>query len=143
VGVGFRPFEADAGDSELAQYHEWMKKNGYPETELAMVGWINADTAYTGLKAAGAQFDRQKVIDATNQITDYTAGGLVQPIDWTRQHTIPTQDDPATHGPAQSCQALVKIVNGKFQVVGDTAKPWVCWPGNTLDWSEPVPTNFQ
>jgi len=143
VGVGFRPFEADDSGSELAQYHEWMKKNGYPETELAMVGWINADTAYTGLKAAGPNFDRQKVIDATNQITDYTAGGLVQSIDWTRQHTVPTQDDPGTHGPAKTCQALVKIVDGKFQVVGDTAKPWVCWPGDTNAWSEPVATNFQ
>ena len=37
----------------------------------------------------------------------------------------------------------MKIVDGKFQVVGDAAKPWVCWPGDTLDWSEPVATNFQ
>ena len=143
VGVGFRPFEADPGDSTLAQYKEWMKKNGYPETELAMVGWINADEAYTGLKAAGSNLSRQGVIDATNQITDYTATGLIPTVDWTRQHTFPSQDDPATHGPAQSCQALVKVDNGTFSVVGDPAKPWFCWPGNTYDWSEPVATNFQ
>ena len=31
-----------------------------------MDGWINADLAYEGLVAAGPDFDRQKVIDATN-----------------------------------------------------------------------------
>ncbi len=143
VGVQFRPFEADAGDSSLAQYKEWMGKNGYPLTELAMVGWINADEAYTGVKAAGSNLTRQGVIDATNQLTDYTAGGLIPSTDWTRQHTIQTQDDPATHGAKQACTSMVKVQDGKFEMVGDPSKPWYCWPGQTFDWSEPVPTNFE
>ena len=54
VLASFRPFEADAGSSTLAQYQKWMKKAGRTLTEPAMVGWIDADLAYQGIKAAGA-----------------------------------------------------------------------------------------
>jgi hypothetical protein len=119
-----------------------MGKNGSDLTEIAMVGWINADLAYQGIKAAGPDFDRQKVIDATNQMTEYTAGGLVPPIDWSRQHTAPTKDDPATHGPKYDCFAFVKVQDGNFQLAGDPDKPWACWPGDTWDWSEPTAMSF-
>ncbi len=142
VGAGFRPFEASPNDASAA-YTKWMKKNGSEPTELSMVGWLNADLAYQGIKAAGPSFDRQKVIDATNKMTNYTASGLIQPIDWSRQHVPPTQDDPATHGPPHDCVALVKVKSGEFQVVGDKSKPWFCWPGNTRAWSEPTPTAFK
>ena len=45
-GVAFRPFEADAGDSELTQFKEWMEKQDKPITEIAMNGWINADARH-------------------------------------------------------------------------------------------------
>jgi ABC-type branched-subunit amino acid transport system substrate-binding protein len=143
VGVGFRPFEANAGSSALADYQKWMKKAGRTLSEPAMVGWIDADLFYQGLKAAGPSFDRQKVVDATNEMTAYTAGGLSQPIDWSRQHVAPTEDDLATNGPAQDCTSIVKVHDGAFQVVGDKAKPWLCWPGDTRDWSEPTSMNFK
>jgi ABC-type branched-subunit amino acid transport system substrate-binding protein len=143
VGVGFRPFEADAGNSALAEYRKWMAKGNRALTEVAMVGWIDADLAYRGLEAAGASFDRQKVIDATNELTAYTADGLIPPIDWSRQHLSATEDDPATHGPAEDCTAFVKVHNGAFEVVGDSAKPWYCWPGDTRDWSTPVSKTFK
>jgi ABC-type branched-subunit amino acid transport system substrate-binding protein len=138
----FRPFEANAGDSGLATYKQWMAKNNYPLSEIAMVGWINADEAYQGIKAAGSNFTRQSVIDATNKMTNYTAGGLVQPIDWSRQHVAPTEEDPATNGPKYDCGALVKIQDGTFHMVGDPNKPWICWPGSTRDWSDPKAMNF-
>ena len=69
-----------------------------------MVGWIDADLAFEGLLAAGPEFDRQAVIDATNQFTEYSAGGLVNPIDWTRQHNPPTEDDRGNGGD-QECSA--------------------------------------
>ncbi len=143
VQVQFRPFEADPGDSSLGQFKEWMGKNGSPITELGMIGWINADMAYTGLKAAGDDLSRQGVIDATNKITDYTAGGLLPTIDWSRQHNAPTEADPTTNAPPKDCMAFVKVQDGKFVMVGDAAKPWTCWPGDTRAWSEPVPTDFQ
>ena len=144
VGVGFRPFEANAAGSQLDTYKEWMQKAGYPITELAMDGWINADLAYSGIKAAGEGFTRQSVVDATNKMTAYTAGGLVAPIDWSRQHEAPTQDDPSTHGPPQYCSAFVQVNKGsEFQVVGNPDKPWECWPSDTRAWSEPTQENFQ
>lgn len=144
VGVTFRPFEADAGASRLKDFHDWMAKDGKSETELAIEGWINADLAYSGLTAAGPNFDRQKVIDGTNrQLTGFTAGGLIAPVDWSRQHDAPTESDLAAHGPKQDCAAFVQVgKDSKFQVVGDPTKPWVCWPGSTRDWSAPVPTSF-
>ncbi len=141
IGAQFLPFEA-TGNDMLSAYKEWMGKNGSPLTEIAMVGWINADLAYQGIKAAGPDFDRQKVIDATNQMTEYTAGGLIPPIDWTRQHTAPTKDDPATHGPKYDCFAFVKVESGNFVLAGDPDKPWACWPGDTWDWSEPTAMSF-
>ena len=143
VVAEFRPFEADPGDSTLATYKEWMAKTGKTLSEIAMVGWINADEAYQGIKAAGPNFTRQSVVDATNKMTNYTASGLIAPIDWSRQHVAPTEADPATHGSKYDCAALVKVVNSAFEVVADKATPWLCWPGDTRDWSEPTQMNFK
>jgi ABC-type branched-subunit amino acid transport system substrate-binding protein len=144
VEAGFRPFEADPGDSSLATYKEWMAKANKPLSEIAMVGWINADEAFQGLRAAGPNFTRQSVVDATNKMTNYTANGLIQPIDWSRQHVAPTEADPATHGPKYDCMSLVKVdSSGTFQMVADKATPWFCWPGDTRDWSEPKQMNFK
>lgn len=142
VLVGFRPFEAESGSSNLDAFKEWMGKSGSPITELAMNGWIDADLAYQGIKAAGENFDRQSVIDATNEMTGYTADGLIPPIDWSRQHVAPTQDDLATHGPKYDCYALVQVKDGAFQMATDSAKPWSCWSGANRDWSEPTAMNF-
>jgi hypothetical protein len=143
VSVGFRPFEADAGDSLLDDFTEWMGETGAEISEIAMIGWINADTAYQGLLDAGPEFSREAVIAATNQLTDYTAGGLIAPIDWSRQHEPPSEDDPGTHGAVQNCIAVVQVVGGSFELVGDPAAPFLCWPGDNRDFTEPVETNFE
>jgi len=143
VGVAFRPFEADPGESQLSDFQEWMEETGSDITEIAMIGWINADLAYQGLVAAGPQFDRASVIAATNEMTEYTAGGLLPPIDWTRQHEPPTEDDPATNGSAQACNAYVRITDAEFELVGDPAKPFNCWDNSDRGWSEPTATNFE
>lgn len=143
VQVSFRPFEADPGDSALADYFEWMEETGSEPTEPAMVGWINADLAYQGLMAAGEEFDRASVIEATNEMTDYSAGGLINPVDWSRQHEAPTADDPATNGYAQECWTWVQVNDGEFEVVGDESEPWFCWDNSNRDWGEPEATNFE
>ncbi|EFC84541.1 ABC transporter substrate-binding protein [Parafrankia sp. EUN1f] len=143
VQVAFRPFQAEAGDSALADFQKWMAKSGAEVSEVAMVGWIDADIAYQGILAAGPSFTRQSVTDATNKITDFTAGGLVPPIDWTRMHESATQDDPTSHGPVQECVSFVQVRGGKFNMVGGTAaKPFVCWSNENRDWSEPTLTSF-
>ena len=136
----FRPFEATPNDAQT-KFQEYMAKAGAQPTELAMVGWINASTAVAGLLAAGPDFDRQNVIDATNTLTDWTAAGLTAPIDWTYQHSPPTAGDPGSF-PAQECFAPVKIVGGRFQTVADPAKPFLCWSNQSDAWSQPEPTSF-
>jgi len=144
VFVTFRPFEADSAGSQLETFTKWMDETGSDITELSMYGWINANTAYESLKAAGEDFDRAKVIAAANeQLTEYTAGGLIPPIDFSRQHEAPTQDDPATHGSQQDCGAILQVEDGEFEVVGDPAKPWTCWSNENRDWSEPEQVNFE
>jgi hypothetical protein len=142
--VTFRPFEADAAGSQLDDFTKWMEETGSEITEVAMYGWINADTAYEGLKAAGEDFDRAKVIAASNEkLTEYTAGGLVAPIDFSKQHEPPTEDDQAAHSGPYECASILVVKDGEFEIVGDPAKPFSCWSTENRDWSEPELMNFE
>ncbi|HEY6533482.1 MAG TPA: ABC transporter substrate-binding protein [Acidimicrobiales bacterium] len=144
VGTLLRPLESNSEGTALEQFTEWMEKAGAQPTEVAMHGWIAADMAYQGLVAAGAPFTRQSVIDATNGIEDYTAGGMLSPLDFGRQHQPPTQDDPATHGSIPWCFAILQVESGAFTVAAPASddKPFLCWPGDTRDWSEPEASTF-
>jgi len=147
VGVGFRPFESSAGGNNLATFKEWMQKTGSKITEISMRGWIGADEAYTGLKLAGSNFTQAKVIEASNsgKMDRYTAGGLLAPIDWTRQHKAPTPEDRYTNGNRPDCFALVQVQKDRtFKVVGGSAdKPWVCFDPQKTGWDDPTPINFK
>src|SRR3546814_12200449 len=90
-----------------------MEERGATVTEYSLHGWVMADLAYQGILAAGPQFDREAVIEATNQFTDYTGGGMTAPVDYSRQHNRPTIDDPVTNGPAQRCFGYVTITGGE------------------------------
>jgi hypothetical protein len=143
VQTSFRPFEANAAGSQLDRFKEWMGKTGEPLSEPALQGWINADLAYEGIKAAGPSFTRSSVIDATNRMTAFTGGGLIPPIDWSRQHEMWTDADPLTHGYATECRAFVRVTHGRFQLVGDKDKPFVCYDPKSQAWTSPTPTNFK
>jgi ABC-type branched-subunit amino acid transport system substrate-binding protein len=138
VTLAIRPFEAESGESDLDLFKEWMDKSGHEPVEVALYGWIAARTAYDGIVAAGPEFDQAKVIAASNeQFSAYTAGGLLPPQDYTKPHEVPTAATLGEFGPERSCMAMVEVKGGEFEVVGDAAKPFFCWPGNTVDWSEP------
>ena len=72
-----------------------------------MVGWINATLAYEGLLAAGPDFDRDKVIAATNAMTDFDAGGLIEPVDWSAPTPLHA-GRPAARTPGRSATSLVR-----------------------------------
>jgi branched-chain amino acid transport system substrate-binding protein len=115
----FTPYQVKKQPPGLKQFLKWAKKTDSPITENALAGWTNADLFYQGLKAAGPEFTRQKVIDAINQMKDYTANGIYAPIDWTISHTA---DSP------QGCVILSKIHNGTFVPSFGTAdKPFICF----------------
>lgn len=135
----FIPFEADRTSDLQTAFVEHMEANGEPLSELAMVGFINADTAYTGLLEAGPEFDRDKVVAALNGLTEYTAGGLVAPINWQTAHTPPT---PGNLHPGLTCFAPVRVVDGEFETVADPATPFLCWDNDVEGWSEPEEMTF-
>jgi branched-chain amino acid transport system substrate-binding protein len=126
VSPSFQAFEHQPQIPEITKMFEWFAKIGKPVTEIGTAGWVVADEFVTGLKMAGPAFSQQKVIDALNTLTHYTDNGLIQPIDWTKQH-----DDPLTHPQSrapQECFNFVKIQSGKFVPdYGQPNKPWVCF----------------
>ena len=141
VVPGFAAFEYETGSQLQQKFVEFMDKQGSTLSELAMVGWIDADLAFTGLLEAGPNFSRESVIEATNKLTAYSAGGLLSPIDWTRQHAAPTPDQLGS-GYAQECFSAVQVKDGKFVGITASGEPFLCWPNSTNDWSEPIPTSF-
>jgi hypothetical protein len=65
----------------------------------------------------------RKVINATNKITDFTAGGILPPQNCTEAH------GPVTDGPV--CAAYIHVENGEFvPVFGEPGKPFVCFEHN-------------
>jgi branched-chain amino acid transport system substrate-binding protein len=138
----FRPFEATPSPG-LTAFKKWMEETGAELSEAAMYGWINAGQAVAGLEAAGPSFDRKKVIDALNDIEDYTGDGIIAPLDFGRQHVAPTQEDPGTNGPDPQCWVMLKVVDEKFEVVGDEKKPFTCWPGTSREWADPTLRDFK
>jgi ABC-type branched-subunit amino acid transport system substrate-binding protein len=121
VRSAFAPFETKPRPKGLKQYLRWMKKRDDRTTENATVGWINAATFVEGLRLAGPDFTRQKVIDGLNQLTDWDADGLIAPIDWTTQHV--------DNRPPRTCNAYSEIVeDGEFEpVFGKRGKPFICF----------------
>jgi ABC-type branched-subunit amino acid transport system substrate-binding protein len=123
----FAPLETNPKPEGAKLFQKWMKRTDGRITENAIVGWINADLFVTGLKAAGPDFTRQKVVDAINKTTDFTAHGFVPPVDWTTAH----END-------QDCMALSKIVDGKFKpAFAKKGKPFICFADN----AKTVPKN--
>ncbi len=120
----FTPFEVKDKPKGLKDFQKWMKKGGFEQNENAMAGWINADQFVTGLKEAGPDFTRQKVVDAINAEKNFTAHGLLAGIDWSVSHQA---DQP------QGCTVLSKISNGKFvPSFGQPGKPFTCFQLNPL-----------
>jgi hypothetical protein len=143
IGTHLRPFIATETEGQKL-YKEWMDKTGAENlTEISMHGWIAADMAFQGLKAAGAPFDRKKVIDATNAIKGYTADGWINARDIGRGHTSPTADDPVTHGEQPHCFSYMEFTGGTYRFLEPLTadKPYACWPGDTYDWSDAVATD--
>jgi len=117
--TGFVPFESASTSPGLTQFLDEMKKRK-PNTkisEVVLAGWINADLFVTGLKAAGKDLTRQKLVDSINKIAGYTANGIESPINWTIQHTGPNPTD---------CDAYLQVQHGKFTPI--FKQPFVCYP---------------
>jgi branched-chain amino acid transport system substrate-binding protein len=115
----FAPFEVAQQPPGLVNYLSHIEKVGGKKGELSLAGWLNADLFVQGLKAAGPEFSRQKVIDGINQMTNWTAEGINPGVDWTTAHTGES---------SQGCVAVSKIENGAFvPQFGEPGKPFICF----------------
>lgn len=116
------PLETRPVFPALADYMTWMDKNHYTKNENSLIGWVNADAFVTGLRTAGPGFTRGRVIDALNRMPAFNAGGLIAPIDWTRQHTD-------TRYPL-ACAAFLTVHNGRFvPQFTQPGQPFICTRG--------------
>lgn len=104
VAIDWRPFELPV---PAHQQFEQALKTVSPATfpgQLAMVGWLSADTFIRGLEAAGARCPtRSAFVHNLRLVRDYTAGGLVPPTDFT-----------AIFGKMPLCYWMLEIHSGHF-----------------------------
>lgn len=109
--IGHVPFESaratpgrypgmDLYLTELARYfpHELPG-------EASLAGWVDADMFVSGLRRVGRDLTRDRLIAALNDMTGFTADGIVAPIDWRLQHH--------ENGPID-CNVFVRADNGHF-----------------------------
>ena len=141
VAPQFEPFEADSGNELAAAFQAQMASEERELSELAMIGWINAHTAFEALLGVGPEFARASVIAEMNGRTSWDAGGLIVPIDWTRQH-VPTTPDDQSNGYLLECAATLQMNGGVMETVADPATPWICWDNADQAWSEPQQVSF-
>jgi ABC-type branched-subunit amino acid transport system substrate-binding protein len=120
--IGFTPWESKPQPKGTKAFLTAMKKAGIKPSEQAQAGWMNAQLLVAGIKLAGKNFTQQSVVDAINGITNWTADGMVPPINWSTDG----------HGPGhEACDAYVKAQGGKFvPVFGKPGQPFVCYPDN-------------
>jgi branched-chain amino acid transport system substrate-binding protein len=111
----------------LENYLQWMRKTSPSNvtSEVAMEGWISAATFVAGLRIAGKHPTQAGVVKGINQLSAFTADGLMPPVDWRSAHT---RDTPP------SCTAYAATVpTGSGTLVFKTAynrgtDVWTCYP---------------
>jgi branched-chain amino acid transport system substrate-binding protein len=111
---GFVPFSATSAFPGrfpgMEQYQSTMKTYApsYQTDQLAMQGWQSAALLVAGIRAAGSNLSQANVVAQTNKISDFTAGGVTAPVDWTTAHS--TQTFPV-------CPSFVRVAGSHFDVV--------------------------
>jgi len=109
---------ADQQPQGLKDLVTWIGKGGGKLTENAITGWMNANQFVDGLKAAGPDFTRAKVIAAVNAMTNWNSNGISPGVDWSVRHYASSPS---------SCAAFSVIKNSTFVPdLGEPGKPFLC-----------------
>lgn len=112
--LGFAPLESpeELRPDGLDLFEEWIETTGGEITENSIVGWLNAALFVQGLRDAGPEFDRQKLIDAINAMDNWTADGILPGVNWSESGHFQRSDE--------SCTVITRVENSAFvPVVGD------------------------
>lgn len=111
--LGFTPQETPEAlrPEGLDLYEEWIEETGGEFTENSLVGWLNADLFVEGLRAAGPEFNRQKVVDAINEMEDYTAKGMLAGVNW-------AESGHYQRG-AENCNVFMRVEGSEFVPIDD------------------------
>jgi ABC-type branched-subunit amino acid transport system substrate-binding protein len=132
--IQFVPFELAKGSPGMKTFVKAMKARKLDPTENLLVGWVSAGLLAEGVEAAGKSFTQQSVVEAINQMTEWSDNGTIAPVNWQHEH------GPA-HPGDMGCFAYVITDGGKFKPVhGQPGKPLVCVPANPVPSSLDNPT---
>ncbi len=102
----------------------------YVTNQLAMQGWQSAALLAAGVARADTKVTQQNVIQQTNTITDFTAGGLTSVVDWTNAHTVQT---------FPNCPSFVQVKGNQFlPALGQGHQVFICF-NQKVDLKDPVP----
>lgn len=119
VMTQFAPLETPDPPKGTSEYLEWIGKVGGQKGELSLAGWLDAALFVEGLKMAGPEFDREKLVAGLNTLTAWNADGAIPSVDWTIGHT---------GDPEKGCFAISKLEGGKFvPQYQEPGKPYICF----------------
>lgn len=116
----------------MQQYIAAMKKYepAYVYNGVAFQGWQSAALIAAGIRAAGHDVTQAAVIRDTNNITNFTAGGLSAPVNWKVAHVAYT---------VPNCSAYMQVKGKVFNpVFGQGKQVFVCVGANV---KKPVPVS--
>ena len=104
--------------------------HGYADNALALDGWESAALMVAGIRAAGRHLTQASVVAATNHITDFTAGGLQEPVDWKTAHYLPTR---------VACSAFEEVKGAAaLPVLGKGKEVYLCFAPSDVRHPKPV-----
>ena len=110
---------------EMNKYEPAYTNNG-----VALQGWQSAALLAQAVRAAGNNLSQANIINITNHITNFTAGGLTTVTNWENSHNKTTYP---------TCSAFVKVEHKNFvPVLGTGSQVFVCVGPNPKD-TTPVP----
>jgi ABC-type branched-subunit amino acid transport system substrate-binding protein len=100
----------------LKVYLKEMKKYApqFVYDEVAIQGWESGSLFVAGVKAAGKNLTQANVINQTNKISAFTAGGLIAPVNWVNA-------GHSGNAPPY-CAAYIQVQGTKFVPVLNTGK---------------------
>jgi ABC-type branched-subunit amino acid transport system substrate-binding protein len=105
--------------SGMQQYISAMKKYepGYIYNGVAFSGWQSAALIAAGIRAAGPDVTQASVVSATNKITNFTAGGVSAPVNWSQGHVGYTEPICSSFVQVQGTQYVTVLGQGKQVLV--------------------------